>query len=149
MTHGADGIAGTGDELSLPQNSHLAFMVLTRATPSGDVGKSTRRPRSSTRTRPTPRTPRTRCSCASTSSVGRPPGGHRPPARRRSNGSSLPTWADVKEQARDVLGIELTDRDVGNIPLLRTDPYGEFIRGAERPAAGDPRRRCGRHPEHG
>ncbi len=25
----------------------------------------------------------------------------------------LPTWADVKAQARDVLGIELTDRDVG------------------------------------
>ena len=26
-----------------------------------------------------------------------------------------------------MLGIELTDADVGNVPLLRTDPYGNFI----------------------
>lgn len=43
----------------------------------------------------------------------------------------LPTWKDVKDQARDVLGIELTDRDVFNIPLIRTDLYGEFIRGED------------------
>jgi len=42
----------------------------------------------------------------------------------------LPTWADVKQQAREKLGIELTDSDVFNIPLIRTDPYGEFIRDA-------------------
>ncbi|MFC1459396.1 peroxidase family protein, partial [Microvirga arabica] len=41
----------------------------------------------------------------------------------------LATWADVKEQARTVLGIELTDLDVGSIPLFAMDPYGEFIRG--------------------
>ena len=40
----------------------------------------------------------------------------------------LATWKDVKDQARDMLGIELTDRDVFNIPLVRTDLYGEFIR---------------------
>ena len=28
-----------------------------------------------------------------------------------------------------MLGIDLTDADVGNVPLLRTDPYGDFIRG--------------------
>ena len=39
----------------------------------------------------------------------------------------LATWADVKDQAREMLGIELTDADVGAIPLLRTDPYGNFI----------------------
>lgn len=39
----------------------------------------------------------------------------------------LATWADIKAQARDVLGIELTDADVGNIPMLRVDPYGNFI----------------------
>ena len=39
----------------------------------------------------------------------------------------LATWADVKEQAREMLGIDLTDANVGNIPLLRTDPYGNFI----------------------
>lgn len=41
----------------------------------------------------------------------------------------LPTWAEVKANARDFLGIELTDGDVLNIPLLRTDQYGEFVRG--------------------
>ncbi|MEW4448918.1 peroxidase family protein [Qipengyuania sp. JC766] len=43
-----------------------------------------------------------------------------------SNGG-LATWADVKLQARELLGIELTDKDVGAIPLLRSDPYGNFI----------------------
>ena len=42
----------------------------------------------------------------------------------------LATWADVKEQARTVLGIELTDADVGNIPLVAADEYGNFIPGA-------------------
>src|SRR3954462_7273547 len=28
-----------------------------------------------------------------------------------------------------MLGIQLLDSDVGNVPLLATDPYGEFIRG--------------------
>jgi Ca2+-binding RTX toxin-like protein len=45
-----------------------------------------------------------------------------------SNGG-LATWADIKAQARDVLGIELTDLNVGNIPLIATDPYGNFIAG--------------------
>ena len=39
----------------------------------------------------------------------------------------MATWADVKLQARTMLGIELTDDDVGNVPLLRTDQYGNFI----------------------
>ena len=39
-------------------------------------------------------------------------------------------WAEVKEQARVMLGIHLTDMDVHNVPLLATDRYGEFIRGA-------------------
>ena len=39
----------------------------------------------------------------------------------------LATWADVKAQAKAMLGIDLTDANVGNVPLLRTDPYGNFI----------------------
>lgn len=39
----------------------------------------------------------------------------------------LATWGDVKAQARDMLGIELSDLDVTSVPLLRTDPYGNFI----------------------
>ncbi|MGL3820418.1 peroxidase family protein [Sphingopyxis sp. R3-92] len=46
-----------------------------------------------------------------------------------SNGG-LATWADIKAQARTMLGIELTDLNVGNIPLIATDPYGNFIPGA-------------------
>jgi Ca2+-binding RTX toxin-like protein len=42
-------------------------------------------------------------------------------------GGGLTTWADVKAQARDLLGINLTDEDVTNLPLERTDPYGKFI----------------------
>jgi hypothetical protein len=41
----------------------------------------------------------------------------------------MATWADVKAQAR-MLGIEPTDADVGNVPLLATDQYGNFIPGA-------------------
>ncbi|WP_223497620.1 peroxidase family protein [Pseudomonas sp. BF-R-16] len=41
----------------------------------------------------------------------------------------MATWAVVKAQARDILGINLTDADVHNVPLLATDAYGNFIRG--------------------
>lgn len=43
----------------------------------------------------------------------------------------LATWGEIKAQARDILGIELTDADVGNVPLLRVDPYGNFIPNAD------------------
>jgi Ca2+-binding RTX toxin-like protein len=39
----------------------------------------------------------------------------------------MATWAELKVQARDMLGILLTDDDVGKVPLLRTDQYGNFI----------------------
>ncbi|MGB3337873.1 MAG: peroxidase family protein, partial [Devosia sp.] len=39
----------------------------------------------------------------------------------------LPTWGEVKAQAREMLGIDLTDYHVGNLPLLATDEYGNFI----------------------
>jgi hypothetical protein len=41
--------------------------------------------------------------------------------------TGLPTWGDIKEQARTILGIDLTDYHVGNLPLLATDAYGNFI----------------------
>jgi Ca2+-binding RTX toxin-like protein len=44
-------------------------------------------------------------------------------------GGGLPTWEDVKAQARSMLGIDLTDADVTNIPLLATDDYGRFLPG--------------------
>jgi Ca2+-binding RTX toxin-like protein len=42
----------------------------------------------------------------------------------------MATWGDVKKQAADILGIKLTDLDVGSVPLLATDEYGNFIPGA-------------------
>jgi Ca2+-binding RTX toxin-like protein len=41
----------------------------------------------------------------------------------------MATWGIVKAQARDLLGINLTDADVFNVPLLATDQYGNFIKG--------------------
>ena len=66
------------------------------------------------------------------------------------DGGGLPTWADVKAQARTMLGIELTDRDVVNLPLLRTDAYGKFIPDPDhRLRAGDHGSRRGRDPQYG
>ena len=45
------------------------------------------------------------------------------------------TWAAVKKQAADVLGLQLVDKDVINIPMIAADPYGKFIPG---PARGLP-----------
>ncbi|MBR0692683.1 peroxidase family protein [Bradyrhizobium lablabi] len=42
----------------------------------------------------------------------------------------MATWGEVKEQAK-MLGILLTDQDVGAVPLLRTDVYGNFIPNAQ------------------
>ncbi|MDP5334044.1 MAG: heme peroxidase, partial [Paracoccaceae bacterium] len=44
-------------------------------------------------------------------------------------GGGMSTWGDVKAQARDLLGINLSDSDVLDGPLLATDPYGNFIPG--------------------
>src|SRR3712207_6424462 len=41
----------------------------------------------------------------------------------------LATWGSVKTQASDLLGIRLTDQDVANLPLVATDPYGNFLPG--------------------
>ncbi len=38
-------------------------------------------------------------------------------------------WGEVKAQALSMLGIQLVDLDVHNVPLLATDRYGEFLRG--------------------
>ncbi|NYI46605.1 hypothetical protein BJ993_003685 [Nocardioides aromaticivorans] len=45
------------------------------------------------------------------------------------------TWAAVKKQAAEKLGLRLVDMDALNVPMLATDPYGKFIPG---PARGLP-----------
>ena len=42
---------------------------------------------------------------------------------------NIANWAEVKAQAAELLGIQLTDVDVSNVPLLATDPYGHFVPG--------------------
>ncbi|MFM6848968.1 MAG: peroxidase family protein, partial [Terrabacter sp.] len=44
----------------------------------------------------------------------------------------ISTWASVKKQAAEKLGLLLVDRDVTNIPMLATDPYGNFLPGPVR-----------------
>lgn len=46
-----------------------------------------------------------------------------------TTGDGLATWADTKAQAHSKLGINLTDVDLTNLPLLATDTYGKFIPG--------------------
>ena len=41
----------------------------------------------------------------------------------------MATWADLKAQARDLLGIDLTDAHAEDVPLLATDEYGKFLAG--------------------
>nr|WP_254454267.1 peroxidase family protein [Siccirubricoccus sp. G192] len=41
----------------------------------------------------------------------------------------IATWAETKAQALTMLGIKLTDADIFNVPLLRTDAYGNLILG--------------------
>jgi Ca2+-binding RTX toxin-like protein len=49
--------------------------------------------------------------------------------------TGIGTWAAVKRQAANLLGLRLVDADVTNVPMLATDPYGKFIPG---PARGLP-----------
>ena len=42
---------------------------------------------------------------------------------------NIANWTEVKTNARQKLGIELTDYDVTNVPLLVTDEFGRFIKG--------------------
>jgi Ca2+-binding RTX toxin-like protein len=43
--------------------------------------------------------------------------------------NGLPTWADVKAQALDMLGLKLSNVHVHEVPLLATDAYGMYERG--------------------
>ncbi len=49
--------------------------------------------------------------------------------------TGMATWATTKEQAAKLLGLQLVDKDVTNIPMLAVDAYGNFVPG---PARGLP-----------
>jgi Ca2+-binding RTX toxin-like protein len=46
-----------------------------------------------------------------------------------SHDGAVATWKDIKNQAKTMLGLSLSDFNVGNVPLLKTDQYGRFIPG--------------------
>ncbi|MFY0736561.1 calcium-binding protein, partial [Aurantimonas sp. NFXS3] len=137
ITHGPDGIANTGDELTNPGQQ---FMVLTRATPvvgaDGEINHTnTTTPfvdQNQTYTSHSSHQVFLREYEFSVDSDGNGIPDSRPVATGRLlDGATggLATWGEVKEQARTMLGIDLDDEDALNIPLLLTDEYGEFIRG--------------------
>lgn len=135
---GADGIAGTADDLPNP----LRFMAVTRSTPVdgpgadgvlGTADDTSHEGRNTTT--PFVDQNQTYTSHASHQVFLREyafdAAGNPVATGKLLDGANggLPTWAEIKAQARDFLGIELTDGDALNIPLLRTDPYGAFLRG--------------------
>lgn len=141
-THGPDGIAGSGDEVP----DHMAFMALTRLTPTagpgedGIVGTSDDTAEAKNKTTPFVDQNQTYTSHPSHQvflreyeMVFSAELGYEVPLATGhlldgANGG-LATWADVKAQAAEKLGIILSDVDVLGVPLLLTDLYGEFIRG--------------------
>src|SRR4051794_1078069 len=147
VTRGPDGISGNGDEV--PPNQ--AFMVLTRATnqrgPDGVLGTADDSQNASNTDSPWVDQSQTYSSHASHQvflreyvdngagrpvSTGRLLGGL--DAGQTYQGSpdgrtGLSTWAAVKKQAADLLGLRLVDANVGNVPMLATDPYGKFTPG--------------------
>ncbi|MBI4934230.1 MAG: choice-of-anchor D domain-containing protein [Actinobacteria bacterium] len=45
------------------------------------------------------------------------------------DGHGMADWNQIRAQASAVLGMQLVDTDVNDIPLIATDPYGNFIPG--------------------
>ena len=150
-TLGPDGIAGNGDEVPASQ----AFMVLTRAQvkagPDGVLGTADDGPdntdtpwvdQSQTYTSHASHQVFLREYAAGTGQgtstnpaavatgkllTGLPAGQTYPGSPDMTGGES--TWASVKKQAHDLLGLQLTDYNVTNIPMLATDPYGKYLPG--------------------
>ncbi|MFI8747805.1 peroxidase family protein, partial [Pseudomonas sp. NPDC077186] len=134
---GADGIAGTEDDLPAAQR----FMVLTRASVAVQAGEDETLGTADdvhlhvNQTTPFVDQNQTYTSHASHQVFLREyalnEDGDPVATGRLLNGSDggLPTWAEVKAQALDMLGIILTDADVVNVPMLATDPYGKFLLG--------------------
>ena len=130
---GPDGIAGTaddpqpGDPKFVPVNSR--FMALTRGT----IAPGTTHEAINTDS------PWVDLSQAYTSHPSHQvflreyiasPSGPQSTGRLLGNADgSMANWGDVKAQTANLLGIQLVDTDVANIPMIKADPYGNFIPG--------------------
>src|SRR3954453_2764930 len=149
VTLGPDDIAGTGDEVPVGQR----FMVLTRAQnqpgpdgilqddPATAADESADDIQNANNT-DTPWVDQSQTYTSHSShqvflreyvlnGAGRPVSTGKllsgPAASFNFGGQS--TWANVKAQAASLLGLQLRDVDVTNIPMLAADPYGKFIPG--------------------
>ncbi|SDS37767.1 Fibronectin type III domain-containing protein [Friedmanniella luteola] len=139
-TVGPDGKAGTGDEVPASQ----AFMVLTRAQnqpgPDGKLGTADDVQEAANTDSPYVDQSQTYTSHPShqvflreyvDNSEGRPVS----TGALLGGSGGMATWADVKKQSAELLGLRLSDKDVLNVPQLAVDPYGKFLPG---PARGLP-----------
>ena len=131
ITLGPDGIPGNGDEV--PVGSR--FMALNRGTiVTGPDGN---------RSAPNTDTPFVDQSQTYTSHASHQfflreytstPAGPIATAKflSRPDGDGMATWTEIKAQASSVLGLQLLDTDVNDVPLIATDVYGNFIPGPVR-----------------
>ncbi|MEQ1804305.1 MAG: peroxidase family protein [Burkholderiaceae bacterium] len=138
ITHGPNGILGDGDEITNPA---LQFMALTRASnlpgPDGILGNADDVHEHKNQTSPFVDQNQTYTSHPSHQVF------LREYERNGADDATVATgrmidgatggignWGEVKAQAREMLGIDLTDADLLNIPMILTDAYGRFIPGA-------------------
>ena len=133
-TLGPDGVAGTGDEVPASQ----AFMVLTRATndpgPDGKLGTADDVHENTNTTTPFVDQNQTYTSHPAHQAFlrdyvvgidGKVHSTGRLIEGTKADGShGMATWGEVKAAAAANLGVLLDDRDVGDVPLLVTDDYG-------------------------
>ena len=136
---GADGVFGTADDLA----EHLRFMTLTRATiatstPGADGIAGTADDVRSYNNSTAPLVDLSQNYSSHPShqvflreyvlnAQGRPVS-----TGKLAEGANhaIINWGEVKAMARTMLGIELTDADVFNVPVIATDAYGRFTPGA-------------------
>jgi Ca2+-binding RTX toxin-like protein len=130
LVAGADGVFGTADDLA----ANLRFMALTRATPTVVDGVA-QHENTTTSFIDQNQTYTSHSSHQVFLREYKTVGGKTVSTGRLLDGTvatgsaagAVGNWADVKAQALQYLGIKLTDFDVSNVPLLRTDQYGKFI----------------------
>ena len=130
VLRGPDGVANTGDELDGPNAPR--FMTLTRATifPGADGfrnAQNTDSPfvdQSQTYTSHSSHQVYTR---EFVLEAGRPVTTGK--FLSAPDGAGMANWAQIKQQTSEKLGLQLLDTDVHNIPLIVSDPYGNFIPG--------------------
>ena len=146
---GPDGVADTADDPENPPPADQRFMVLTRATngpgPDGIVGDRPNTPEDESADDVREHTNTTTSFVDQNQTYTSHPS-HQVFLREYERegdvtvatgrlldltpaDGGIANWAQVKAQARELLGIELRDADVLNVPLLATDQYGRFLPG--------------------